>query len=231
MTKIRRLSVIAAMTFISAIAVPRMSDAQSVSGTWTGVESFSQVISEPGGQIMSESSGSNVPAVLSMTFSGFSYPQALDMSVLADYGGFDISVFGPVYPLEPLAPLLNPQSADGNVVNFDQHRSQEWGFFALTYQSILPDGNIDTTGGSAFANFHFSAYSDSENLYYSGFGQFQSQDLQGVPEPSSIVLAVTAAMIGLIFAWVDAAGPLSAIFVWYAASPYVRSVRAATGGR
>ena len=212
MIKTIKHTLIAALTIFSAIALPGSSDAQTVSGSWTGIESFSDVVTGPGGQIISESSGSNVPAVLSMFFSGFnsytSDPQIADMSVSGDFG---LNISGYTTPVL-FPPLLGPQSAEGYVIP-EQVHGQLSGYFDLTYQSILPDGSIDNTGGSAVANIRFAVEEVVSGQQSIGFVYFQSQDVQTVPEPSSLVLAVTATMLGLFAAWMRGFFSPSLLFV------------------
>jgi hypothetical protein len=195
MTKTQKLILIPALTCFCAVALPPSSDADSVFGTWTGVESFSEVVSGIDGQIISESSGSNIPAVLSISFASFYpgslQPQRIDMSVFGD-SGFSISG----QPSSGM-PTLGPQIADGYVVPFQQGHGQEFVYYALTYQSILPDGSIDITGGSAEATMRYSYYDELYGNSGNGFVSFQSQS---VPEPSSIVLAAIASLMIFIFA-------------------------------
>ena len=188
MTRSQRLALVGVLTFFSASSLPRSSHAQVATGTWVGVES---VTTENffNGQLISESFVSNIPSTLVLTFVPWPDPLTVYMSLGAGPSGFDeqghIQSFG-------------PQGASGSVVLDGYPASFSVGNFDVTYQAILPDGTIDTTGGFAVADLDISLLEylspASENIFIS----FQNVT---VPEPSSLVLAASGTLVMLVFVW------------------------------
>ena len=179
MTKTRKLSLIAVLTFFSAISLPRSSCAQdSYFGTWSGVASFTDT-EYLNGQISGVTTGS-IPAMF-----GFSYYPSVQIS--------SISIYTDNFTTIASLNGYDPQSLDvgGGVVSGTIYGEGAFevgpsiGNFSVSYQSILPDGFIDTVGGSAVADITLLIGA----LGTTGTGEvvFASFQSQTVPEPSSIV--------------------------------------------
>jgi hypothetical protein len=191
MTKTQRVRLIAVLIFYSAISLPGSSYAQqTVSGVWFGVESFTSVV-YINDQIVGESSGINVPAYLAVEFYGSYYGSEMAISI-RDFSGDDIGFVGFAYPQ-----TFGPQGAEGYANLYGGNGSAEANF-DLTYQAILLDGSIDTSGGFAVADINDLSYNSNSGSYTVSFASFQSVS---VPEPSSLVLAASGILIVSIFAW------------------------------
>jgi len=91
---------------------------------------------------------------------------------------------------------FGPQSGSGSANVNDYPGGYEIGNFFLTYQSILPDGMIDTSAGGAVADITLA--SDDPN----GLPQIFYASFQTVPEPGSLAQAATGVLLTAIFACV-----------------------------
>jgi hypothetical protein len=187
MSKTQRLSLIAALVFFSAFSLPRSSDAGSVSSAWIGVESFNTAVYRDG-QLVSQSSGINVPAEMWITFT---YPDLVYAQLsMADIYRDDFSVSGFVSNQS-----VTPNSASGFIFSYGGP-SVAGANFEMSFQSIQPDGSVE--GGYASAYMGFDVTNIGSTTRTVGSVWFQGQ---GLPEPSSLVLAATASLIILIFRW------------------------------
>ena len=193
MTKTQRVRLIAVLIFFSAISLPGSSYAQQIdSGTWIGYESYSSTFYNYDQMITGETSGSNIWTTFNLEFvySSSYYPVAgLAMSV----GSFSI----PFTFLDSNFRSYGPQGASGSMDSDIYHEYYDNGNFDVSYQAILPDGSIDTTGG--FANADMTLVLS----YTSGAAEHVFVEFQGggVPEPSSLVLAASGILMVSIFAW------------------------------
>ena len=79
MTKTRKLGVIAAVTILSALTLPRSSTAQTPEGFWSGIESFT-----------TETFHENMPP----TFSSGTGPAVLDLLSFGGFPNYSMSLFG-----------------------------------------------------------------------------------------------------------------------------------------
>ena len=107
-------------------------------------------------------------------------------------GNFGIS---PTFPGTNVT--YGPQYASGNIYEYFYPIGIDTGNFFVTYQAILPDGSIDTTGGFADADMTL-VITNTSGAAEHVFVEFQGV---GVPEPSSLVLAATGTLMVSIFAW------------------------------
>ena len=112
---------------------------QTLSGTWTGVESVTVDTGMGGGEI---NTGSAI-LTLNMTFDPFSGLYFGEMSIT---GG---SLSG-LFSVEQSGQSFTGSIATGNGY------SLEYGNFFLTFQSIPPDGDFDTSNSSAVADMTLS---------------------------------------------------------------------------
>jgi hypothetical protein len=190
MTKTERVRLIAVLIFFSAISLSGSSYAQqTVSGEWFGVESFTSVV-YINDQIVGESSGINVPAYLAVDFYGTYYGARMIFSI-GDFSGDDFGFVGYAMPL-----TFGPQGAEGSANIYGGNGSAEANF-DLTYQAILSDGSIDTSGGFAVADIDDVSFNSDLSTYTVSFASFESVS---VPEPSSLVLAASGILMVSIFA-------------------------------
>jgi len=186
MTKTQKLSLIVALTLLSATSLTRSSHAGAVYGTWSGGET---VITQEFlyGQYLGTSYRTNIPATCCISYD--SGADALSMSIN------DMSFWGQVR--YPQTVFFGPESASGSVSVNNYPGGGGAGDFFLTYRSILPDGTIDTSIGGAVADITLDEVGPdgTGNVYHASF--------QSVPEPSSIVQAASGVLLIAIFAWIE----------------------------
>ncbi len=188
MTKTPKHALIAALTVLAVMSLPRPCSADQVYGTWTGAESYSIEYYLEDGTVISQSSGSLYPATLSVEFDSninVAPPQetAAGMGITGFYSIWGGAVGG-----------YGPQSAGMYIIDDTSYpEGYAFGNFDATFQSILPDGSIDTTGGFAVADIDIQNYSDG--VYERAFISFQT-----VPEPSSLLLVLAGAATVLLLA-------------------------------
>jgi hypothetical protein len=193
MTKTQRVRLIAVLIFFSAISLPGSSYAQQIdSGTWIGYESYSATFYGANQMIIGESSGSNIWTTFNLEFL-YSSSDLNIAGIGMSVGSFSI----PFTFLDSNLQLFGPQEASGSMNADIYHLYYDTGNFFVTYQAILPDGSIDTTGGFADADMTLVITNTS------GAAEHVFVEFQGVavPEPSSLVLAATGTLMVSIFAW------------------------------
>jgi hypothetical protein len=192
MTKTQRVRLIAVLIFFSAISLPGSSYSEQIySGTWTGVESYSTIFYGANQMITSETSGSNIWTSFSLEFRLI--PDSTVVGIGMSIGNFSIPFTLPDSHIQ----FYDPQDASGSM-NIDiYHEYDDSGNFFVSYQAILPDGSIDTTGGFADADMTI-LFANTSGPVERAFIEFQSVS---VPEPSSLVLAASGILMVSIFAW------------------------------
>ena len=94
--------------------------------------------------------------------------------------------------------FYDPQGASGSMNTDIYPRYYDTGNFFVSYQAILPDGSIDTTGGFAVADMNVIDVNAITGATTNTIISFQGA---GVPEPSSLVLAASGILMVSIFAW------------------------------
>ena len=101
--------------------------------------------------------------------------------------GFSVLVFGRLSP-----DAFGPTSANGSLLPVRGLDGQSFGNFAVSYEAILPDGNIVVGDGNALADLTEITFGENgETITFASFSN--------IPEPSSIVMATSATL--LILAW------------------------------
>jgi hypothetical protein len=190
MTKTQRVHLIAVLIFFSAISLPGSLYAQQPAfGTWIGYESYTTTYYLDA-QIVGETSGSNIWTSFNLDLSpSNSMEHGASMSI----GNFGIS---PTFPGTNVT--YGPQYASGNIYEYFYPIGIDTGNFNVSYQAVLPDGFIDTTGGFANADINISYYNFQTGITTNTFASFQGE---GLPEPSSLVLAASGILMVSIFAW------------------------------
>jgi hypothetical protein len=193
MTKTQRVRLIAVLIFFSAISLPGSSYAQQIdSGTWIGYASYSSTVSNYDQMITSETSGSNLWTSFSLEFRII--PDSSIVGIAMSIGSFSI----PFTYLDSKIESYGPQGASGSMDTDIYHEYYDNGNFFVSYQAILPDGFIDTTGGFAVADMNVIDVNAITGVTTNTIISFQGA---GVPEPSSLVLAASGILIVSIFAW------------------------------
>ncbi len=189
----KRAVLIAVLAFLLALSVPRSSTAGEIYGTWDGIVTYSFQDFE-NGQPTYSSSGSYLGVMtlqasestheLSMYITAVSQPFSGQLLV----GGLAPGTFGPNAASGTVVGLIYP----GDVYPYS---GPFYGNFSITYQSIFPDGQIDTSNGMAVGDI-MENYSSPE-----GNGENSSLYFYSVtiPEPSSMVLAASAILLIGIF--------------------------------
>jgi hypothetical protein len=198
MTRKQKARLIAAATLLSALALPRASSAQfppgTVYGDWIGNESYTTSVYQSG-QLIDSYSGSG-PAGFSFFAEPVNEPSWAMFLELAGGDPFSDVKFVAILGTDP----FGPSSAIGSLFPVGGPGGQSTGNFFLTYQSILPDGQIDVGGGTATVDLTqvFFPNPGAETIT---FAAFQSPSVSSLPEPASIVHAALAVLVIAIVAW------------------------------
>ena len=191
MTKTRKIGVIAVATLLSALSLPRSSSAQAypfpppyglpgpVYGSWTGFETFEISVYKIGQQQPIGGFSGSGPATLTI---GADF---MEIGTIWGQGGVSIDQLGPT------------SASGGFGANYGPGGFGSGNFF-VTYQSILPDGQIDVGNGTAVADltagYYYLVPGTTPGSYELGetvsFATFTT-----VPEPSSIVPAALAVLV------------------------------------
>jgi PEP-CTERM motif len=183
MAKTQKVRLIAAATAFVALSLPGSSSAQFLPpslGTWTGFDTFDITVTNfSTGQLISSDSGSG-PATLSIGNDS--------MAIEGDH----VPIFGTggFTPSDP----FGPTSASGGIDFNGGPGGSTVGNFFVTYESILPNGQIDVGNGSAVADLTTIEFDFMDPLSAStvieSFATFTT-----VPEPSSGMLAGLAILV------------------------------------
>jgi hypothetical protein len=189
MTKTPKLGVIAVATLLSALSLPRSSSAQGfpspdpvgpLYGSWNGFETFEISVYKNGQQQPVGGFSGSGPATLTI---GADF---IEIGDIFGQGGVSFDQLGPT-------------SASGLYNFFDGPGGFTSGNFFVTFQSILPDRQIDVGNGTAVADLtsgFFYGLPDGGVGETVGFATFTT-----VPEPSSIVPAALAVLVIGVIAW------------------------------
>jgi|SRR5208283_3490603 len=178
----KALGLVAALAFFSALSLPRSSSAQDVYGNWDGAVTFS-IDEFQGGVLVGASSGAYY-GEMSLDYSTSDH--LLSMTI----GEFEIIGYQQFDP-------FGPNSATGTVFgdHFPGFPPFPIGNFSVNYQSVLPDGSINTSNGFAAGDIFINAAGEAAT------GEVIFTSFQTVPEPSSVALAGAALLLIGIFAW------------------------------
>jgi hypothetical protein len=186
MSKPQKARWIAAATAFLALSLPGSSSGQFIPpslGTWTGVDTFEITVSNfLTGQFISSESGSG-PATLSIG-TNFMAIAGAHIPIIAE---------GQFVPSGP----FGPTSASGSVSFDDGPGGSSVANFFLTYESILPNGQIDVGNGSAVADLTTIEFDFGESPFLSStiIESFATFTTLPVPEPPSSVLAGLAILV------------------------------------
>jgi len=179
MTKTRKLLLVVAATFLSALALPGSSSAQfgTQIGEWSGVYSFQTTIIQAGMPPVFYSGGGTA------TFSLYDV-EGLDWEMAVQPSSGSLTYVGGI--LSPPDPF-GPNSASGSLIPFPGYL-YGFGNFFVTYESILPDGLLDVGYGSAVADITtiYNTPTEQETTFVS---------FTTAPEPTSIVHAALAVIV------------------------------------
>lgn len=182
---------IASLAFLPALALSRSSTAGEIYGTWDGVVSFQTETWRPGQPQPVYSSGAYY-GELSLDF----YTGNTELSEsIGEY-----TIIGYLFA-NPFGPNFAAGSVVGSVYPGQQYGGTSTGNFDVNYQSILPDGSIDTSYSFAEGSMYLV-------LGHPGYnGGISEVSFNTVPEPSAFALAASALIIIGIFAWVRRSRP------------------------
>ena len=182
--------------FLLVLSLHQSSTAEMVSGTWSGIESYNVEVT-PLGQPTQFYSGTQSAVFQIFKDSDFPNDQNATIQVTGAFVipgfGNTISVFGPTVPFDPFGPTS--ASASLELVSPPDIGS---GDFSVTYQSVGSNGLIDVGDGSALA--HLTFFQEIFPVTVRATATFQTV----VPEPSSIVMAASGALVVLAVALVRA---------------------------
>jgi hypothetical protein len=185
-TRVR--AVIAAATWFFAGSLSSPSHAGSlIYGSWSGIEyHFTQFYSN--GQ-QDGSSGWSMPATFSFSYD--TETQDLSMSIGSTSYSWQPG------PFDSVEASFGPSSGSGMGIHYPYYYPVGLyveGNFSATYRSILPDGKIDSTFGSA------SAIMVLTDFDLSGNGQITQIYFFSVPEPPSVV-GIGSGLLGTCVLW------------------------------
>ena len=201
MAKTQNVRLIAAATAFLALSLPQSSSAQFFPplfpsppiGTWTGYESYDILVSSdfPGGGSLSKVYSGSGTATL---YIGLDYMYIFGPGNVAAGPGV-VGSQGAFVPPDP----FGPTSASGSLFFDSGPAGSATGNFFLTYESILPNGQIDVGNGSAVADLTTIGYGlgPPDFAVITSFATFTT-----VPEPPSSVLAGLAILVIAAVAWV-----------------------------
>jgi hypothetical protein len=180
---IKQLGFVAALTLVLALALPQLSSAGAISGTWDGaiyltVENF----------VNAQYVGSTSTYFLGQMSLVYDPAGSMSMTITTPLSIGDFLLIGP-QSSDP----FGTNSASGTVSGVfypDPARGPPpTGDFFVTYRSILPDGSIDTSTGTANGDI-IDIVADTN-----GTGQLFDLNFATIPEPPSIVPAAFAFLI------------------------------------
>ncbi len=178
---VKRLSLLTGLIFFWTISQPRDSSAREIFASYLGLVTYNaeELVNF---QFAGYTGGSDIGE---LTIAYYEQPDYLFMSpgTISMPGTAPYSLGGYQFGLQnasgfPLAQYAGPEE------------SSDFGQFFLTYQSILPNGQIDASGGSA-----------SGSMYRYGNSKIDSVQFQTVPEPPAIVPAFSAIIITGFCLW------------------------------
>jgi hypothetical protein len=180
---IKPLALVAVLAIVSLVSPPRSASAGDIVGTWYGDVSYM------------------LEVVVNGSFVGYSSGSYFGQMVL-DYSGANLTMTIGTYYSEGSQYFdpFGPNSATGTIFGPPSYSGVNVGNYEVTYQSILPDGTIDTMNGTAVADI-FVNMGDPLGNGELGNVDFQSVGSQPIPEPSSLVLAGAAILIMGMIAW------------------------------
>ncbi len=176
------LALIAAISLLCIFSPTRPCLAQTTAyGTWYGIEDYSITYYDQYGNITG------------------GYSESIAATLIVEFGSYGAIVGGPIgfNPQFYTVTSFGPTSASGST--FAGGLAGFSGNFDLTYQSILPDGEIVV--GDGFAVADFSAYTDPY-FFGSGYSEFASFEGTAPPAPEPPALAQIAIGVVVIAAFV-----------------------------
>jgi PEP-CTERM motif len=188
MAKTQKVRLIVAATAFVALALPRSSSAQFLPpslGTWTGYDTYKIFTTNAStGQLISSYSGSG-PATLS-----------IGTDTMTIEGDFPFPIIG-----VGSSSRFGPTSASGSISFNGGPGGSAVGNFFVTYESILPNGQIDVGNGSAVADLTTGVLDDFDGPISTWTVIHSFATFTTVPEPSSGVLAGLAILVIAAVAW------------------------------
>jgi hypothetical protein len=183
MTKAGRSTYAVTISLLLLLSLPPLTCAQPVTayGSWNGYYTYSETSYDQFGNVTGTYS-SGGPATLYVDFYGPLNTPFEDQAILFGPPGFDGQEIG--------VTSFGPTSATGFAFAGGRGSFEE--NFDVTYASILPGGQIDTTGGFAVADF---LRDEDDALPGQIFTSFVSFNTANAPEPSAIVPMAIGALV------------------------------------
>jgi hypothetical protein len=194
MTSKLNLKVIAATALLCVLAVPRDASAQfpgpgPIDGTWNGIYSYTTTIYDNGNNQPPDVFSGSGAASLNITNDGGGL--AFYMTMTGSFPGAEtIQVGGFLSPED----AFGPTSATASLLPFGGPGQESFGNFAVTYDSIQPNGDIITGNDAAIADLTYFVLGEQDMFTFATFTT--------VPEPSSWVLAAVAIAVFTTVSWV-----------------------------
>ena len=180
MTKVQRFSSIAAIGLFFTISLPGSVHSASIFGTWTDGFETTQTTNYLGGVPVSVSDSSG-PATLGVGY----MPQVELVISISNGGALDSNEFSATF---------GAQSGSGSLTYPSSPFGASTADFFGTYQSIEPNGELDTSVGTATANITIFDILGNAN------GQITIITFQTVPEPTSLVELASGILAVLVIA-------------------------------
>jgi hypothetical protein len=186
MTKAQKPCLVAALALLSVILTPRSSHGETITGSWTGAESYSVVLSA-NGQITGGYGASWVPTVLTIALDTVSGNSNITLTPTSP------SYMGWGWNQDESTVHFGATSGSADIfgtVDFPQP-----GSFSYIYQGIAPDGEIIPLpqGGGA--------QGEVSGVFENPFGTSVNYSVEffSVPEPPSIVQAFGGLLVVSVF--------------------------------
>ena len=199
MTKAGRSTFAVAVSSLLLLSLPELTYAQQqvAYGTWEGYATYTETDYDQMGNVIGVYSTSGLSAlnvgIFNNTFGSLEYFSGTVSGPLGFSGPLGVTLGGQYSDYNYSVFSFGPTSASGG--DFAGGYAGFDGYFDVTYQSILPDGEMDTRGGFAVAQYSGNTDLGYESPYIAWSASFTS-----VPEPSSIVPMAIGAVV--VATWV-----------------------------
>jgi hypothetical protein len=188
MTKAQKHCLVAAVALLSVILTPRSSHGGTISGSWTGAESYSvEIVTD--GQLTGGYQASWVPTVLTIALDTVSGNSNITLTPTSP------SYMGWGWNQDESTVHFGATSGSADIFGGGSEYYNQQGNFSFIYQGIAPDGEIIPLPQGGGAQGEVSG--GFQNVL--GTGASYSVEFFSVPEPPSIVQAFGGLLVVSVF--------------------------------